>query len=405
LPKFKYRAVDNQGLLHTGILESNNYDAAMHELKERELWILDLFDLSKSLLYREISLGKPKVKVKHFTVFCRQLATLYKSGVSLVEAVRTLSAQTESKTLKKVLKGVSDDMAQGMQFSVACAAYPWIFNTIFVNMVRAGEASGTLDGMLDRLAVMFEKEYVTREKIKSAMVYPLIMGATTILVVTLLLVFVVPMYVDSFASMGLELPLITRIVVAVSHFVVQSWYLLPIFFFAPIITLNLLSKNPKGSYWLDLVKLKLPVFGTLAHKQSIARFCRTFSSLYAAAVPMLQIMDITANVVGNKVIGKVVRDSREELRSGQSIAKPFQDSWTFPPMVVHMLVVGEQTGALDSMMEKVADFYETDVDMMADRLKSLLEPLMILALSGIVGTIVLAVMLPSFKLMENIGQL
>ena len=405
MPKFKYRAVDNQGLLHTGILDTNNYDAALNELRQRELWILDLFDLSTSLLHREITFGKPKVKVKHFTVFCRQLATLYKSGVSLVEAVRTLSAQTESKTLKKVLKGVSDDMAQGMQFSAACAAYPWIFNTIFVNMVRAGEASGTLDGMLDRLAVMFEKEYVTREKIKSAMVYPLIMGATTILVVTLLLVFVVPMYVDSFASMGLELPLITRIVVALSQFVVQSWYLLPVFFFAPIIAFSLLGKNPKGSYWLDLVKLKLPVFGTLNHKQSIARFCRTFSSLYAAAVPMLQIMDITANVVGNKVIGKVVRDSREELRGGQSFAKPLQDSWAFPPMVVHMLVVGEQTGALDSMMEKVADFYETDVDMMADRLKSLLEPLMILALSGIVGTIVLAVMLPSFKLMENIGQL
>jgi len=141
----------------------------------------------------------------------------------------------------------------------------------------------------------------------------------------------------------------------------------------------------------------------LAHKQAIARFCRTFSSLYAAAVPMLQTMDIVANVVGNRVIGRVIRDSREELRGGQSIAKPFQDSWTFPPMVVHMLVVGEQTGALDSMMEKVADFYETDVDMMADRLKSLLEPLMILVLAGVVGTIVLAIMLPNFQLLENIG--
>ena len=397
MPKFKYRAVDREGLLHRGVLEAGSYDAAMNELRGQNLWILNLIDLSKSLLYRELAFGKPRVKTKHFAVFCRQLATLYKAGVSMVEAVRTLSEQTESKAFKKVLATVADDMQQGMQFSVSVAAFPSVFSVIFVNMVRAGEASGTLDTMLDRLATMQEKEHVTREKIKSAMVYPLIMGIVTLGVVTVLLLFVVPMYSETFASMGLTLPWITRLVIGLSNWIQQFWFVVPLFVLVPMFAIKALDGTPRGKYMVDYARLKLPVFGMLAHKQAIARFCRTFSSLYAAAVPMLQTMDIVANVVGNHVIGRVIRDSREELRGGQSIAKPFQDSWTFPPMVVHMLVVGEQTGALDSMMEKVADFYETDVDMMADRLKSLLEPLMILVLAGVVGTIVLAFMLPNFQ--------
>jgi type IV pilus assembly protein PilC len=402
VPKFRYKAVDDNGHYFKGVLEAPSFQSATDELKGKGLWILDCFDQGKSILYREISFGGPKVKTEHFTVFCRQLSTLYKSGVNMVESVRILSEQTESKVFKKILKEVADEMQRGTQLSIASSQFPTVFSTVFVNMIRAGEASGNLDEMLDRLAVFYEKEYYTKEKVKSAMIYPIIMGVVTIAVVTLMMTFVIPKYVENFKAMGLELPLPTRIVIKMSDLLKAYWFFMPIFVIAPSLIINAMKRTKKGNYYWDYIRLKIPVFGKLAHKQSIARFSRTFSSLFAAAIPMLQAMTIVSNVVGNEVIGKLILESREGLRSGRSIADPFKDSWLFPPMVVQMLAIGEKTGALDSMLEKVADFYEADVDTMADRLKSLLEPLMILLLSGIVGGIVLAVMLPTFKLMGGI---
>ncbi|MED4603477.1 type II secretion system F family protein [Paenibacillus validus] len=404
MPKFDYKAVDDYGRYYKGTLEAKTFHQAMEELKGKGLWILELIDQSKSLLRKELKFGGgPKVKTEHFTVFCRQLATLYKSGINLVEAVRVLSEQTESKEFRKILTSVSEEMARGTQFSAAAAHYPTVFTGIFINMIRAGEASGNLDEMLTRLAIFYEKEYYTKQKVKSAMVYPAIMGVVTVIVVIILMTFVVPRLVGNFATMGLELPLPTRIVIAVSDWMKQFWYVVMMFLLVPSFLLRMLKKHPKGVYGLDYIKLKLPVFGKLWHKQSLSRFSRTFCSLFAAAIPMLQMMSIVSTVVGNEVIAKLIRDSREGLRAGNSIAEPFKNSWLFPPMVVQMLQVGERTGALDTMLEKVAEFYEADVDAMADRLKALLEPIMILILAVIVGGIVLAVMLPSFKLMENMG--
>lgn len=402
MPKFKYQAVDDYGNYSQGTLDAPTFQSATDELKAKGLWILHLLDLSQSILHRDLSFGGPRVKHEHFTVFCRQLATLYKAGINMVEAVRVLGEQTEGKEFKKVLLGVAEEMQRGTQFSMAAANYPSVFSGIFINMIRAGEASGNLDEMLARLAVFYEKEYYTKQKVKSAMVYPAIMGVVTVIVVIILMTFVVPKLVGNFATMGLELPLPTRIVIAISDWMKQFWYLVIVGLFIPPITLAIVKKSPKGVYYLDLVKLKVPVFGKLWHKQSLSRFSRTFCSLFAAAIPMLQMMTIVSNVVGNEVLARLIRESREGLRSGSSIAEPFRNSWLFPPMVVQMLTVGERTGALDTMLEKVADFYEADVDAMADRLKALLEPIMILVLAVIVGTIVLAVMLPSFKLMENL---
>jgi type IV pilus assembly protein PilC len=375
----------------------------MDQLKSENLWILHLYDQSKSILTRELSFGGPKVKTEHFTVFCRQLSTLYQSGVNMVEAVRILSEQTESKPFKKVLTLVTEEMQRGTQFSVAVAQYPTVFSTVFINMIVAGEASGNLDEMLNRLATFFEKEHYTKEKVKSAMIYPIIMGVVTVLVVTLMMTFVIPKFVANFEAMGVELPLPTRIVIHISDFLKMYWFVVPFMLLAPGLIIRTMKKTPKGLYYWDYIRLKIPVFGKLSHKQSIARFSRTFSSLYAAAVPMLQTMSIVSSVVGNVVIGKIILESREGLMNGQSIAEPFRNTWLFPPMIVQMLAIGEKTGALDSMLEKVADFYEADVDTMSDRLKSLLEPLMILGLSGIVGGIVMAIMLPTFKMMQNLG--
>jgi type IV pilus assembly protein PilC len=402
MAKFRYSAFDHNGKINKGMVEANSSQLALEELKTRELWVTKLYNPSQSLLYRELSFGGPRVKTEHFTVFCRQLSTMYKSGIGMMDAVRILGGQTESKPFKKVLIEVSEEMKRGTQFSDAAAAFPTVFTTVFINMIRAGEASGNLDEMLERLAVFYEKEHNTREKVKSAMIYPAIMGVVTVLVVTFMMIFVIPRYVANFESMGIELPLPTRIIMGISDFMQGYWYIVILLFFVPNLSIYLIKKMPMGQYYIDYAKLKIPVFGKLWHKQSIARFSRTFSSLFAAAIPMLQTMTIVSKVVGNEVIGKVIIQSREGLREGQAMAEPFANSWLFPPMVVQMMAVGEKTGALDTMMEKVADFYEADVDTMADRLKSLLEPIMILLLSGIVGGIVLAILMPTFKMMENL---
>jgi type IV pilus assembly protein PilC len=401
MPKFRYEAVDDYGRYSKGVLESQTFQTAMDELKNNGLWILKLFDQGQSVLHKEITFGAPKVRPEHFTVFCRQLSTLYKAGINMVEAVRVLAKQAESKPFRKILTNVAEQMQQGSQFSIACSKYPSVFSNIFINMVRAGESSGNLDEMLDRLAIYSEKEFNTREKVKSAMVYPIIMGIVTVIVVIILMTFVVPRLVGNFATMGLELPLPTRIVIAISDWMKGYWFFLPPILIAPPLALYFINKTPKGRYVLDYVRLKLPVFGKLSHKQAISRFSRTFCSLFAAAVPMLQMLNIVASVVGNDVIAKEIRRAREGVSGGGSISEQLRGTWLFPPMVVQMIEVGERTGALDSMLQKVAEYYEVEVDAMADRLKSLLEPIMILTLAVIVGVIVLAVMLPSFKLMEN----
>ncbi|CAG7649643.1 Type II secretion system protein F [Paenibacillus solanacearum] len=402
MPKFIYKAVDDYGRFTKGTLEAQTFVHALEELKGQGLWVQKLADPSTSILHKEITFGGPRVKTAHFTVFCRQLSTMYKSGVSMVEAFNILSRQTESKPFQKVLRHIADELQSGTQLSVAVGHHPTVFNSVFTSMVSAGEASGTLDEMLERLAVFYEKEHYTREKVKSAMIYPIMMGIMTVMVVTLMMTFVVPRYIANFQAMGIPLPLPTRIVVRISDLVRMYWYLIPLLVIVPPAAIHALKKSPGGLYAWDYIRLKMPVFGKLSHKQSLARFSRTFSSLFAASVPMLQAMTIVSSVVGNEAIGRVIRQSREGLRGGSSVAEPFQSSRLFPPMVVQMMAVGEKTGTLDAMLDKVADFYEAEVDAMADRLKALLEPLMIVILSVIIGGIVLAIMLPTFALMDGL---
>jgi len=401
MAKYRYRAVDAAGKRLRGVIEASTEQQALDQLSDQRLWVSQLTDLSRSLLYREIELGGPKVKTEHFTVFCRQLATMYRSGISLVESVRVLSEQSPGKPFRKILADVTAEMQGGAAFSVAVAAHPKVFTPVFVNMVRAGEAGGNLDEMLERLAVFFEKERATREKVKSAMVYPIIMLIIMTLVVVFMMLFVIPRYVESFAMMDIELPLPTVIVMRTSEWMQSYWYVLLALLALPAPLLRLIRRSERASRQLDYWKLRLPVFGKLWHKQAIARFSRTFSSLYVAAIPILQSLSIVSHVVGNAAIGKVIADIRDEVRSGNSIADPLERTWLFPPMVVQMISVGERSGSLDTMLEKVADFYEADVDALADRLKVLLEPLMIVALTGVVGLIVLAVLMPSFKLMQS----
>lgn len=400
--KFKYVAVNPQGVYIKGTLEAPTLEGAIEHLRDRELWPVRCFDPSTSLWHKEIKFGGPKVKMQHFTVFCRQLVTLYKSGIHMVEAVKLLGEQTESKPFRKVLLGVAEELKRGSQLSVAVSQYPSVFNTVFVNMVRAGEASGNLDEMLTRVAVFYEKEHSTREKVKSAMIYPLMMGIIMAGVLLAFMLFIIPQFVASFGSMGLALPLPTQMVIAASNFTQHYWYFVIAGLFVPWLAVSAVQKLPKGPYAIDYIKLKIPVFGTLWQKQALARFSRVFSSLYGAAVPMMQTLSIVSNVVGNRVIQKVILESREHIRSGQPLADPYRKMWVFPPMVVQMLAIGEKSGSIDSMMEKVADFYEEEIDQTTERLKAALEPIMIVVLGAVVGGVVLSVMLPMFQLFENL---
>lgn len=399
--KYHYKAIDAGGRRVAGVLEAASMPRAARQLKDEGLWVLSLVDRSQSILYREIELGGPRVKPEHFTAFCRQLATMYRAGISIVESARILSEQAPGKAFRKVLQHLAEDMKGGTQLSVAAAAYPSIFSPVFINMVRAGELTGNLDVMLERLAVFYEKERNTREKVKSAMVYPIIMLVLMVLVVTFMMIFVIPKYVESFASLGVELPLPTRIVITISEFMQAYWYVAILGLASPFLANKLIRRSEAGRQRLDRWKLRVPVFGTLWHKQAIARFSRTFSSLFGAAIPMLQGLGIVSQVLNNDAIGKLILDMREQIRSGQPMSEYLRANWLFPPMVVQMIEAGERSGALDSMLEKIADFYEADVEAMTDRLKSLLEPLMIVLLTGVVGLIVLAVLMPTFKVLEG----
>ncbi|MFD0586642.1 type II secretion system F family protein [Paenibacillus sp. GCM10027627] len=402
MPKYRYKAVTAAGKRTTGFMEAVSMLRAKEMAWEQGLWLTDIIDANDTALYKEISIGGgPRVKTEHFTVFCRQLATMYRAGVSLVESVQILREQTASKPLAKLLGEIAEEMRGGKQLSEAASAYPTVFSTVFISMVQAGEAAGNLDVMLDRLAVFFEKERNTKEKVKSAMIYPAVMLVMMVLVVIFMMLFVIPQYAISFQGMGIELPLPTRMVMAVSEFMQQFWYLVIVGLIAPFVVWKWVRRTAQGKLVQDLMLLRIPVFGKLWHKQAIARFARTFSSLLAAAIPLMQGMTIVSNVVGNAAIGKAILDSRDRVMSGDSMSEPLRQSKLFPPMVVQMMAIGERSGSIEDMLDKVADFYEADVDQMADRLKALLEPLMIILLTGIVGVIVMAVMMPTFKMMQS----
>lgn len=324
-----------------------------------------------------------------------------RAGVSIVDATRILAEQTESKALRKALHDVNSSLLRGISLSQSIQEHKKIFPPLFVSMIRAGEESGDLEGTLERLAVYFEKRHTTTEKIKSALTYPVTVAVMAIAAVVYLLWAIVPQFVTMFESMNAELPAITKMVLALSKSIQGQWY---IWFFAIILLVTgfqIAKRTEKGAYALDYAKLKVPVFGKLNQKGSIAQFTRTFASLYASSVPILQALSILEEVAGNKVIGGYIRSAGDSLRQGKPLSEPLKKAWVFPPLVTQMIAIGEETGALDQMLSKVADFYEMDVENTVDRLKSLLEPLLIAFLAGVVGVIVAAIMLPMFSLYGN----
>ncbi|KGR79645.1 type II secretion system F family protein [Ureibacillus manganicus] len=395
---FKYVGRTKTGASTKGTISAANKNAAIAKLRNQGINPRELTE-SKSILHKELTLGGASVKNQDFVIYCRQFSTLIRAGVSIVDATNILTKQTKSKPLKTALDAVEDDIRSGIPFSEATVKHPKVFPALFTNMMRSGEATGNIDETLERLANTLEKQYNLKKKIQSTLTYPAILMVITIFVVFFLLVFIVPNFVTTFESMDAELPAITLFTLALSNFLQKFWWVVLLLAIVVIIVFQFLYKNNKEfHYTVHYAILRAPVFGPLLQKNVIARLMRTLSSLFSSAVPILSSLTIAEKVVGNPVVGKVVLEARTSLEKGSTLTEPLEKSWLFPPLVTSMTSIGESTGSLDYMLDKIADFYEAEVDRAVDTLKALIEPMMILILAVVVGFIVAAIMMPMFSL-------
>jgi len=403
MPIYKYVGRTARGSIKRGTIESSSRNEAIRQLRKRGIRPREVKETQMTIFNRNISFASKKVKNQHFVVYCRQFATLIRAGISIVEATNILAQQTESKALQEALREVERELQSGIAFSAAVEKHPKIFPPLFVNMVRAGEMTGSLDGTLDRLATYFEKQYALKKKVHSTMPYPIILLFLIIGVVIFMMTTIVPNFVSLFEQFGSELPAVTQMVVSTSEFVQSYWWMILLAAIVIVaIFMTLFKKNESFHYGVHVALLKMPIFGKLLRLSAIARMSRTLSSLFSSSVPILQAFGIVERVVANPVIGKVVAEARDNLEKGSPLSEPFKKSWVFPPLVAHMTAIGEQTGSLDYMLEKIADFYEEDVERTVDSLKSLIEPLMIVILAVVVGFIVLSIMIPMFTIYTEI---
>lgn len=403
MARFKYEGRDRKKI-RTGIAVANNRRDAVAKLREEGIRVIDIREIPTTALQKDIVIGNP-VKRDQFIMFLRQFSTLMRAGVTIVDSIHILSQQVESKALRKALSEIAEELRKGNSLSDSLAKYPKIFEPLTINLVKAGEMSGNIDDSLESLAIHYDKAYQTRQKVVSAMSYPIVVGVLAIGVVIFLLSSIVPMFADMFAGFGGELPMITQIVMGASDFVQGYWYLLLLGGFVIAAVIWLMRKNPQGTMILDTLLLKIPIFGKILQKSALARLTRTLSSLFSSSVPILQCLTMTEKVVGNAVMSKVILSSRDSLERGGSLTEPMRKHWAFPPLIPHMISIGEQTGSLDHMLSKVAEFYEKEVEAETDRLKALIEPLMIVLLAALVGTIVLAIMMPMFEMFQNVDNL
>lgn len=402
MAQFSYVGRDKSGKKRTGSILGLSKREAVLKLKDKGIAVTDVQEVKQSFLNKEISIGK-QVKSQQFVIFLRQFATLLRAGISVVDTTNILAAQTESKALQKVLADVEEELREGNHLSIAMGKHRAIFPSIVINMVAAGEASGNLDDALDQLATYFEKQHYTKQKIVSAMMYPMIVGVVAVFVVIFLLAKVVPSFAAMLEDAGGELPVITKFVLGASYFLQYFWWVLLVLAILMYLAIYLIRRNSSSKYYLDYALLKIPVFGRILQKSVLARMTRTLSSLFASSVPILQALSIVEKVAENEVVARVLHQSKNALETGQRLTEPMKQHWIFPPLVTQMISIGEETGSLDEMLAKVAEFYEKEVETATDRLKSLIEPIMIVILASIVGTIVISIIVPMFEIYKTIG--
>ena len=393
---FIWEGKTRQGTVQKGELSANSKEEVFALLQKQNI---SPVNVSAKAMQIKISFGAPKVKDQHIVILTRQLATMIDAGLPLVQCLDILGSQTENPTLAKTMVQVRTDVESGSTFADALKKHPKVFDSLYVNMVAAGEAGGILDTILQRLATYMEKFAKIKRQIKSAMIYPAVILFVAVAVVALLLVVVVPMLAAMFAEAGQALPLPTRIVIAFSNFL-KGWggLILLIAFVGSIVSVKQWRKTLKGLQVTDAFALKLPVMGDLIRKVSVAKFTRTLGTLMASGVPIMEGLLIVARTAGNKIVEEAVVMTRQSVSEGKTLAEPLSKSKVFPPMVTQMISVGEATGALDNMLGKIADFYDDEVDSAVATLTSLLEPMLMIFLGTTVGFVIVAMYMPIFQM-------
>lgn len=401
MPIFLWEGKDSRGQTISGELEATDKIAVFNLLKARKITANTNKIREKGAgMNKEIKIPflGAKIKQKDISIFTRQFSTMIDAGLPLVQGLSILSKQNPNPKMKAMLESIKEEVESGKTLTESLKNFPKHFDTLYVNMVDAGENGGILDIILDRLSVYMEKSIKLKREIKTALIYPSVVISAAILVTTILLVFVIPTFAELFEDFGAELPLPTQIVINISNFFVKYFFVISGSFFTSLIIFFKFSKTDKGKSILHPIYLKLPIFGDLIRKVAVARFTRTLGTMLSSGVPILTALNICSKTAGNKVVEVTVQKTRVAISEGKQMADTLSESNVFPPMVTQMIGVGETSGALDKMLEKVAIFYEEEVDNAVGALKQLIEPLMILFLGVIIGGLVIAMYLPIFKL-------
>ena len=405
MPFYQYVARSPQGKTVTGSTEASTQSAVVKMLRDQGLIPTTSQQTSAETRAARKKAGcRGRVKLDDLVIFSRQMATMIRAGLPLIEVIDILAEQVEKRVFRDVLREIERDIEGGSSLTEAIQKHPKVFSAFFISMVKAGEASGMLDTILDQVAIYLEKLVSIQRKIKSATMYPAVVSSVALLITTFLLVKVVPVFENIFIDLGGELPLPTQITVGLSRLVKENWLVVGLIFGGCCIGLWQWGKTKTGRAKIDAVILKIPIFGPLILKAAIAKFTRTLGTLIRAGVNILYALEIVAKTSGNAVIEEALYQTRTSIQGGESITKPLVDSQVFPPMVTRMIDVGERTGALESMLTKIADFYEDQVNASVAGLTSMIEPLLIVFLGVVVGFIVISMFMPLFKMVEMVSH-
>lgn len=399
---FNYKVVDRDGKNKKGTIEAPNRDGAEKKLKSEGYSVMSLTEQSSPL--GDIGLFKKKVKSRDLGVFCKQFSAVIKAGVTIISALELMGDQIENKTLRKAIQDARTYVEKGGTLADAFRVNPDVFPPIMINMVAAGEMSGNLEICLDRLVEHFEKDNALTSKIKGAMVYPIVVLCVMVVVVIVVLVAVIPNFADMFADMGTQLPLATRIMMAAADFVKYKWWMLIIIIAAIVFGVKMFKKTPFGEQLFANIGLKAPIFGNLNVKTACARFARTMSTLMASGISMIDAVEQVAKMIDNKIIRDGLLDAKVQVSKGVPLSKPLKDMEMLPPMLSAMTKIGEETGDIEEMLSKVADYYDEEVETATNALTAAMEPLIMVLLAGIVGMIVAAVYGPIMSMYDAMDQ-
>ena len=408
MPTFVARVRDAKGNAKKEKIVAQTVTEARSALRSRGLFIQDLkqaqeFKFSGNINLEPLQMAMAKVSVKDKAVFSRQFAALINAGVAIVRSLGVMAEQCTNPKLKKALTQISEDVQQGMNLSEAMRKHPDCFDNLYVSMVQAGEVGGVLDEVMNRLSKLLEDVARLQNQIKSALTYPVAVAIFAIAIFIGMTVFLIPIFADIFKQLNVELPALTQFMLDISAFIRGFWWSIPIVFFGAGFAFRNYYKTRMGRETIDRISLKVPLFGDLIQKSAVARFSRTFGALTRSGVPILTALEIVRDTAGNQVIANAVDESRKEIQQGGMISLALQKEQVFPIMAIQMISIGEETGELDQMLAKVADFYEDEVEQSVKALTSIIEPIMIVVLGGMVGVILLSMYLPMFKIFEKLG--